>query len=294
MENKSILIIGGDMRMVYLAEKAVNDGLTLRVYGIDKKFLNPKIEACDKLEYAIDESKFIVLPLPVLKDEKFINAPCLENIENKITAESVLDRLNESHIVLGGNISKKLKEDLGKRNIKFFDYFESERLVMKNAAITAECAIMLAIQNSAASLLQSRCVIVGFGRIAKFLARGLQGLGARVTIAARSEAARLEASLFGCEAYDIIEMKKALGEADFIFNTVPSVVIGYEELMEIREDCVVIELASKPGGIDLEVAEKLNIKPIIAMSLPGRFAPKASGEIIYESIADKLQMLGGI
>ena len=45
-----------------------------------------------------------------------------------------------------------------------------------------------------------------------------------------------------------------------------------------------IDLASKPGGIDFSAAAMLNLKVIWALSLPGKVAPVTSGEIIKTAI----------
>ena len=50
---------------------------------------------------------------------------------------------------------------------------------------------------------------------------------------------------------------------------------------------------SKPGGVDLAEAERLNIKTIHALGLPGKTAPVTAGEIIAESIIDTLKKGGG-
>ena len=45
-----------------------------------------------------------------------------------------------------------------------------------------------------------------------------------------------------------------------------------------------IDLASAPGGVDAEAAERLGIKVISALSLPGKVAPETAGEIIKNTV----------
>ena len=65
-----------------------------------------------------------------------------------------------------------------------------------------------------------------------------------------------------------------------IFNTVPAVILNEKCLNQIKNDALIIDLASKPGGVDFDTAGKLGLKVVWALSLPGKIAPVTSGEII--------------
>ena len=55
-------------------------------------------------------------------------------------------------------------------------------------------------------------------------------------------------------------------------------------LKNVRKDCLIIDLASKPGGTDLEECKKLGINAKLELALPGRVAPKTSAKYIKQSI----------
>ena len=57
-------------------------------------------------------------------------------------------------------------------------------------------------------------------------------------------------------------------------------------------DCLIIDLASKPGGVDFSAAAKLGIKVIWALGLPGKTAPVTSGEIIADTVINILSERG--
>ena len=42
-------------------------------------------------------------------------------------------------------------------------------------------------------------------------------------------------------------------------------VLDKKRLEKVKKDCIIIDLASKPGGVDFEVAEKNGIKAILAL-----------------------------
>ena len=76
---------------------------------------------------------------------------------------------------------------------------------------------------------------------------------------------------------------------DIIFNTIPALVLNRNELIKIRNDALVIDLASKPGGVDFDAAKELGIRVIWALSLPGRVAPVTAGIIIKDTIINMMR-----
>ena len=65
-----------------------------------------------------------------------------------------------------------------------------------------------------------------------------------------------------------------------------------KELVEkVKNDALIIDLASKPGGVDMEAAAKCSKKVIWALSLPGTVAPVTAGIIIKETILNILNEL---
>ena len=63
--------------------------------------------------------------------------------------------------------------------LRLRDYYEDEGVLLRNAAITAEGAIALAMERTDRTLLGSRVLILGGGRISQALAPRLRALGRR-------------------------------------------------------------------------------------------------------------------
>ena len=59
---------------------------------------------------------------------------------------------------------------------------------------------------------------------------------------------------------------------DLVVNTVPVRVLREAELADLKPGCLVIDLASKPGGVDFDAAARLGVKAFWALSLPGKVA----------------------
>ncbi|MBQ4466296.1 MAG: hypothetical protein II916_10120, partial [Oscillospiraceae bacterium] len=110
----------------------------------------------------------------------------------------------------------------------------------------------------------------------------LRALGADVTVAARQPADRSRAELLGCRAVDFPQIEA--GAFDVLCNTVPAKVITREVLSAMQPEALVLDLASKPGGVDLDAAGELGKRVVWALSLPGKTAPVTAGEIIAQTI----------
>ena len=61
---------------------------------------------------------------------------------------------------------------------------------------------------------------------------------------------------------------------------------------ELREDGVVLELASPPGGVDLDAAGRLGRQVISAAGLPGKVAPITAAAAIRDSVYHILEERG--
>ena len=79
---------------------------------------------------------------------------------------------------------------------------------------------------------------------------------------------------------------------DLILNTVPARLLEEETLRDLKPGCLVLDLASKPGGVDFEAARRLGVKAVWALSLPGKVAPVTAARAIKSTIYNILNELG--
>ena len=172
--------------------------------------------------------------------------------------------------------------------IKTHDYFTREELAVKNAILTAEGAVEIAMREYPGTLNGAQCLVAGFGRIGKALSLALRGLHAQVTASARNRADLAWIEVFGCRAIHTDAIFEN-GQYDLVFNTIPAMVFSRRVLAKAQHGTIFIDLASAPGGIDFEAAAKLPIHAVQALSLPGRVAPKAAAEIIKSTIYNMME-----
>ena len=198
-------------------------------------------------------------------------------------ADAPLDALGEMAFCVGGRIAPALAEKAADDGIRLFDYAAREDFALSNALTTAEAAIYVAMQHEDRILAGLRVLVIGCGRIARRLAPLARAMGMRVTVSARKEEDFLRIRDAGFACMDTRALS-GLSEFDLIFNTVPAPVLGAAALAETREDVLLIDLASLPGGIDFECAKRLPRCAVHALALPGRYAPRTAARSAAQSI----------
>ena len=173
-------------------------------------------------------------------------------------------------------------------------YARSESYIVANDALTAEAA--LALLAAELPLAGARALVVGFGRLGKLCALRLAEAGALTAAAARRRESRVWAEAMGFPALDTGELGGELGEFAVVINTVPAPVLTKERVQRLREDAVLLELASAPGGIDAAAAQARGLRYIRAPGLPGKYAPDRAALILrdalYETMERKKPRLG--
>lgn len=279
--NNNILIIGGDNRQLHMADFLEEKGFEISIYGLNSE----KRKCPDNLKETIYKSEVIVFPLPLTKDGKNINSA----IPIKESIDDILSVIDENKIVFGGIIGKGIENKLKKKNIRYFDYFLREELTLKNTVPTVQGILKIIIENIDYTIHSSEIAVYGYGRVAKITADVLSALGAEVTVCARKKSDLVCADIKHLNACKIKDSYKISRRFDIIINTVPELVIDRKILGNIRNDCLVIDVASAPYGVDFASAEEFGIRAFQCPSLPGKVAPKTAGIIIGETITDILK-----
>lgn len=173
-------------------------------------------------------------------------------------------------------------------------YARREEYQIAIARLTAEGAV--ALLRPETGLSGAHVLLLGYGRIARLLARELQKAGALVTAAARSGEQRAWAEAEGIEALPLDALSGALDRFDVIIGTIPAPVLTEPLLALVRKDALLLELASAPGGIDAAAAHERGLRYIRAPGLPAKYAPERAAVIlrdaVYAAAAEPLPRLG--
>lgn len=279
-------IIGGDKRQLAAARTIQSDGYTVYLSCFEKlEQLLSAFGGSLPLEECILCSDVIVLPLPVTKDGITLNTPFSDK---RVLLNDEFAKLFRGKTIFCPMKDKILKTSHHWQDVKVYDFLNREEMQVCNAVPTAEGAIEIAMREYLGTINGSRCLITGYGRIGKVLAQMLKGIGADVYISARRKESLAWIKLNGyipVEHHNIINS----GDFDIIFNTVPAIILDAHIIAKIATNALIIDLASLPGGVDFESAKRMGIPAIHALSLPGKVAPKTSGEIIKNTIFNILE-----
>lgn len=278
--NENISIIGGDLRIAYLAKLFKEDGKNVFTYGLENSEIIKKssINKCKTLEECIDNSDIIISGIPFSKDNKFVNTVFTNNQIEILEIAKIL----RNKRFYAGKIPQIFYENA--KDAKIIDIIENEKMAILNSISTAEAAIKIAIEETDFTLYGSNILILGFGRIGKILAKTLRSFEVNIFCEARKEQDLTWIEALGYNRIELKNLDHNLEKYDIIFNTIPHVILDKEKLKHVKKDVLIIDLASNPGGVDKEECNLLGIKTIHALSLPGKIAPKSAAEIIKNTI----------
>ena len=281
--SKLFSVIGGDFRNVELAKMLAKDGNKVFVFGLDnirnEELDVNNIEICNSLEDAITQSNIVIGPVPFSRDGENLNSPLSDN---KIQLEDFASWLDDKAL-FAGSISENFYNMTKNVSVLITDLMKIEEIAILNIIATAEGAISKIIENTKTNLQGSKVLIIGFGRIGKILSKKLELLGAKVTCSARKTIDLAWIEAYGYKKINTYNLEN-IKDYDIIINTVPHIIFNKELLEQVDKECLLLELASKPGGFDLDAINVLNLNYVPALGLPGKVASKSSAKYIKNCI----------
>lgn len=266
----NFFIIGGDLRMFHLAISLKNDGNEVKLLGFEKikreNLLNNNIKKAHSIN-DVEKKDILISSIPLTIDGESIYTPFsnrnikLKDIENKK--------------IIAGKLPS---------NIKGWDILKDEKTTILNAIATAEGAISEAINKSERTLSNENVLVLGYGRVGKILCDRLNRIGAIVYCEARKEEDLAYIEAYGYKPIQLSNLNKNLCKMKVIFNTIPNLILDKSKIILLKNDTLIIDLASGKGGTDFESCEKQKIKAIHYLGIPGKVAPITSAEYIKEYI----------
>ncbi len=278
---KSITVVGGDLRIVKLVEMLDKDGYEVYTYGLenaDELLCLEGVAMCPTLEEAVSHSKVVIGPIPLSSDKKRVSTPFGRNF---VELEDFIEVLKGKYLI-AGNIG--IKEELDANQIQCTDLLKREEFSVLNTIATAEGTIQIAMEETQRTVHGTNTLVMGFGRIGKVLAKMLDGIGAKVYCEARKDEDISWIKAYGYNPIHLNDLSENLGKFDIIINTIPFQLLDSEKLDLVKKEAVIIDLASNPGGVDRKAAREKNLKVIWALSLPAKVAPLTSAEFIKETL----------
>ena len=265
----NFITIGGDLRLHYASLSLSRGGHTVRILG------TPPTNNPFPTEEDFRFADAWLLPLPLTRGDTVLSEK-----EGAPTLAALAKEGREGLRVFGGRIPDTFRTALEERGARVTDYYTDPVLTLANAALTAEGAIFEWMRTAREGIVGKRAAVTGFGRIARHLVRLLTAWQVDVTVYARRDTDRTEAQLCGAHALPLSE-GTVFSPVDAIFNTVPARILRKESF------------SSAPAALVFDLADGIShAQGCAALSalrgVPGRYAPKAAGEIIADAILRSL------
>lgn len=250
-----LLILGGDQRHAIVLDLFRQQGLSVEYFSDTHREDTQAILAC------LSQSAYILLPMTL--GEQTICG---------IRRADLLEACPANSHLFCGIASSAWENACRDKQLCLVQLLQNETLAAENAYYTAEGAIVLAQELRKISLYQSRCVVVGSGRIANALCRMLKIHTPYITVLARNQKRMAELALKQITCLEIGQQEKAFESAEIVFNTVPEPIINPKALCGMAKTGVYVELASAPYGCQWEQIPG-SVQKISGNGLPGRMFP---------------------
>jgi dipicolinate synthase subunit A len=281
----NICLIAGDIRQYYLACIFFSHNYQIHTYDLSlvppaaySSFNTiPLSSVCHThtaLADAIKNSQVIILPYKV----------------DNVLADELSSQINllKNKYLFGGNIPSSLDCLLRSNSITYYNYFKPNHIARANAIATAEGTILELIKRSPYNLHNSHILITGYGNCAQVLANKLIGLNTHVTICCRNYFSGTCALSNGLNYIPLSDLENVINNYQYIINTIPTTIISNKLLSQLNKNIVILDIASSPGGFDLDYASSLNLNATSLPGIPGKISPYSSASILYNYISEVL------
>ena len=169
-------------------------------------------------------------------------------------------------LALGGKVTDSARTIARAAGVELVDYFARPELTVYNAIPTAEGCIGILLERRSRTLWGAAVLVLGFGPVGRALAEE-QGL----------------------RAVPLTDLAAAAAAFDTVVNTIPAPVLTAQVLAALPKGCLIVDLASKPGGTDFAAARRLGHTALHALSLPTVWAPETAGEALARTVQTILQ-----
>ncbi len=270
----NIVFLGGDMRTNYACDY-------IKEAGYEPFLLNSYCKFCACEEKYLELARIadiLVLPAPLSSDDIHVKGTITHS--GKIRINELFENIKDSAIVF----SSKVKNEYKKPTLKYVNYLEDEGYLLEGAYLTAEGTLGHLLSLYPKVLRNKKILLIGWGRIAKYLYNQLSFYTENISIILRNEEKIKELTKDGVSAKSFEILPESAKEADIIINTVPHIVLTRIVLSELLKSTYLIDLASLPGGIDFETAKEFGLEAHHLLALPGKCAPVSAGEALGRCI----------
>ncbi len=301
MKTADILVIGGDLRGRYCANYLKEANHNVACYLVpalntsDKNFDIDKSSGMNKSSdlnldtflNTITDYEYLLCPTPFSRDIVNITTAC-EYTDTQLQISKFINYIYPKQKIIGGQISYQVSVALSEKRINYFDLMSYDSFTYANSYLTAEGLLSDIIKSTPFSLASSNILVLGYGFCGSAIAKMLKLLGANVTIYNRNKYYKQKAKTDGFINLNTLEANDELNNYNIIINTIPSIIMHESHINKLNKDCYIFEVASKPGGFDMESVKKRDLSYLNSPGIPGKLSPQSAAKIICDIIEDEV------
>ncbi|MFU0791748.1 dipicolinate synthase subunit DpsA [Virgibacillus proomii] len=291
MSNKKhVLIMGGDARYIHVINLlADTTDMHLYLIGFDHlSFEKSNIKHTELENMNLSLLDAIILPVGGTDEKGKVEVTYSDKA--LFLTEQIISCTPEHCTIYTGTANHYLQHICTATKRTLVKIFERDDVAIYNSIPTAEGTLKLAMKATDETIHNANVCILGFGRVGKTVARLFDAVGANVTVVARNQADIARITEMGLTAVKLQNLNTIISEMTICVNTIPYPVIDEELISNMSSSTVIIDLASKPGGVDFSFAKKEGIQAIHALGLPGKTAPKTAGKIIASVLLESMNV----
>ena len=211
----------------------------------------------------------------------FMIFPFANGINEKLYNHAYFAATKPNVAVFSGIRNEYLSQMCLEYGLTYHVMMDDGEIAKKNAVPTSEGVIKYLVTNRESTIAGSRMLVIGYGICGSDLARKLSALRADVYALVRNREKEILAQNDNVMPIYLHELFAQ--NFDVIVNTVPQTVLT-DEMVRRLSGTLLVDIASKPYGFDMKLAQDLNEKSALLPGIPGKYAVKTSGEILGQYI----------
>lgn len=287
MAKRISAVLGGDARELRVAERLIEIGHEVRIFGLEKLPNPPVPYSASSLE-AVRNAHWIIAPAPGISGDAIFapfagQTPILLN-EELLTASNIVG----GGLILG-RASKTVLEVQKKMGFKVIESKDERHMAVANSTTVAEGLLRLLIEKTNRTLREYSYVVLGYGATGAAFVDVLLAMKCNVGVVTRSKIGQERAKQLGATAHGWDERISVMAGTEIVINTVPDTgtipISAYDRL----KNCMIFDIASPPGGLNHEEDANSGLNIVWARGLGNR-APVSTGDIRFNFIQEVLRL----
>lgn len=284
---EKIAVLGGALREHIVVTRMQEEGFPVSVCAVE----GMKDIAVDTVCDCVKDASVLILPVASNDETGKIFAPSAK--EDLYFGEAEMGLLAENAVIYCGVASVMLKDAAKKLNHKLIEVMGIDAVAVPNGYLTAEGTLYLAMTRFPVSISELKVAVLGYGRVGKPTAQLFRSMQAKVVVFSRNKKEIGEGRSNHIDMRFYNGIHAVLPKIDLIINTVPAAIVDDKVLQTMKNGVLVIDLASAPGGIDLDAAREREIEVLNVPGIPGKYAPISAGNILADFFIDELAVFKG-